>query len=124
MFDLFVMGGPLFMSIVTIGLILVLIATVRGVMLIFGTGDHPEEFIRGQLGLIKSAGLFAAVCGVLGQMIGLYSAFDAIEQIGSVSPAMLAGGLKVSSITTLYGLIVYVIALGSWLMLSGMMKKH
>lgn len=60
---------------------------------------------------IKSAGLLAAVTGILGQLIGLFSAFEAIQQMGTVSPAMLAGGLKVSIITTMYGIVIYIIAL-------------
>jgi len=65
------------------------------------------------LSLIKQAGLFSAVMGFLGQMIGLYQAFKAIEEMGNVSQAMLMGGLKVSSITTIYGLIVFAIALAT-----------
>ena len=60
---------------------------------------------------IRSTGLLAAITGILGQLIGLFSAFEAIQQMGSVSPAMLAGGLKVSMITTMYGIIIYVIAI-------------
>lgn len=123
MFELFVMGGVLFMSVVTIGLILVLVSSVRGAILIFGASHQSVEFIKRQLSFIKSSGLFAAVCGVLGQMIGLYSAFEAIEEIGQVAPAMLAGGLKVSSITTIYGLIVCVISILIWLALSAFLKK-
>ena len=40
----------------------------------------------------------------------LYDAFAAIENMGSVSQGILAGGLKVASTTTLYGLLVYIIS--------------
>lgn len=123
MMELFVEGGVLFMSIVTIGFILVLAATVRGAMLVFGENEHSAFYIKDQLAYIKAAGLFAVVCGVFGQMIGLFQAFKALEHMGSVSTAMLAGGLKVSSITTLYGLFVYLIALLSWLVLTAFAKK-
>ena len=63
------------------------------------------------VGQIKSVGLLAIITGVLGQLIGLFSAFEAIQQMGSVSPAMLAGGLKVSMITTIYGMIIYIVAI-------------
>lgn len=101
------MGGILFMSILTIILIGVLIATVHYWIKREATSSH--------LDLIKSVGLLAFVVGILGQMIGLFSAFEAIEQMGSISPAMLAGGLKVSSITTIYGLIIYALSLVLWL---------
>ena len=48
---------------------------------------------------------------ILGQIIGLYAAFEAIEAAADISPAMLAGGLKVSLITTIYGLLIFVISL-------------
>lgn len=60
---------------------------------------------------IKSAGLLAAITGVLGQLLGLFQAFDAIAKVGTVSPAILVGGFKVSMITTMYGLIIYLIAI-------------
>lgn len=66
---------------------------------------------QAKVAMIQKAGLLAAVTGILGQLIGLFSAFEAIQQMGSVSPAMLAGGLKVSMITTMYGVFIYVIAL-------------
>ena len=63
------------------------------------------------VGQIKNAGLLAVITGILGQLIGLFSAFEAIQQMGSVSPAMLASGLKVSMITTIYGVIIYIVAI-------------
>ena len=104
--NLFQMGGILFMSMLTIILIGVLIATVLYWV--------KKESTPGHLDLIKSVGLLAFIVGILGQMIGLFSAFEAIERMGSISPSMLAGGLKVSSITTIYGLIIYAVSLLLW----------
>lgn len=100
MIELFQMGGILFMSILTIEFIAVLFFAVKAVK-----GSNKN------ISLIQKAGLLAAVTGILGQLIGLFSAFEAIQQMGTVSPAMLAGGLKVSMITTLYGILIYLIAL-------------
>lgn len=99
MIELFQMGGPLFMSILTIELAAVIFFAAK----CFINKEHSVS-------QIKSAGLLAAITGILGQLIGLFSAFEAIQEIGSVSPAMLAGGLKVSMITTMYGIIIYAIA--------------
>ena len=60
--------------------------------------------------LVSSLSLFAVVWGVLGQVIGLIAGFDAIEAAGSVSPGILAGGLKVSFIPLAFGLVIYLIA--------------
>ena len=59
----------------------------------------------------REVGLLALTIGILGQVLGLYSAFKGIEEVGQVSQQMMAGGLKVSSITTIYGLIIYILSL-------------
>lgn len=107
MVELFQMGGLLFMSILTILLIGVLVAAGR-----YWTKSEAK---KSDLDLIKSIGLLAVITGVLGQLIGLFSAFEAIELMGSVAPGILAAGLKVSMITTLYGMIIYIISLIIWM---------
>ena len=47
--------------------------------------------------------------GFLGTVIGMVSAFDAIEVAGDISPSLVAGGIKVALITTIGGLIVAMI---------------
>lgn len=123
MFELFVMGGPLFMGLITFVFIAALVLAVRAAVEVYG-GGNPQVAYR-HLEMVRSIGLFALVLGVLGQMIGLYSAFDAIGQMkeGGLSPQMLAGGLKVSSITTIWGLICYCITLLISLGLGMMVKE-
>jgi len=47
--------------------------------------------------------------GFLGTVIGMIMAFDKIEQVGDISPTVVAGGMKVALITTVAGLIVALI---------------
>jgi len=51
----------------------------------------------------------APMLGFLGTVIGMIDAFDAIELAGDISPALVAGGIKVALITTVGGLIVAMI---------------
>lgn len=44
--------------------------------------------------------------GFFGTVVGMVSAFDAIEAAGDISPSVVAGGMKVALITTVGGLIV------------------
>ena len=44
--------------------------------------------------------------GFLGTVVGMIMAFDKIEQVGDISPTVVAGGMKVALITTIFGLIV------------------
>jgi biopolymer transport protein ExbB len=47
--------------------------------------------------------------GFLGTVIGMIGAFDAIEVAGDISPTLVAGGIKVALITTVFGLVVAMI---------------
>ena len=44
--------------------------------------------------------------GFLGTVIGMVQAFDDIERAGDISPTVVAGGMKVALITTIFGIIV------------------
>ena len=43
--------------------------------------------------------------GFLGTVVGLVQSFDSIQAAGDISPALVAGGMKVALLTTLLGLI-------------------
>ncbi|TVQ15483.1 MAG: MotA/TolQ/ExbB proton channel family protein [Bacteroidetes bacterium] len=51
----------------------------------------------------------APMLGFMGTVIGMISAFDAIAQAGDISPTIVADGIKVALLTTVFGLIVAVI---------------
>ena len=44
--------------------------------------------------------------GFLGTVIGMVIAFDNIQKAGDISPTVVAGGMKVALITTIFGIIV------------------
>ena len=44
--------------------------------------------------------------GFLGTVIGMVMSFDEIQQKGDISPTIVAGGMKVALITTIYGIVV------------------
>ena len=104
MFELINTGGPMFM----VPLTLLLLAVIGLIIAGFVKPDARRT------ALLLHVGVFAAVWGILGQTLGLISALDAIEAMGGVSPAMLAGGLKVSFVTTVTGLSVLTLALAGW----------
>jgi len=47
--------------------------------------------------------------GFMGTVIGMVQAFDDIEAAGDISPTVVAGGMKVALLTTVFGLIVAII---------------
>lgn len=69
-----------------------------------------------QMGLLEKniswLSLFIALApmlGFMGTVIGMISAFDSIQQAGDISPTVVAGGIKVALLTTVFGLIVAII---------------
>ena len=51
----------------------------------------------------------ATQLGFMGTVIGMVGAFDNIERQGDISPTVVAGGMKVALLTTVFGLITAVI---------------
>lgn len=51
----------------------------------------------------------APMLGFMGTVIGMIDAFDQIQVAGDISPAVVAGGIKIALITTVSGLIVAMI---------------
>jgi len=51
----------------------------------------------------------APMFGFLGTVVGMVAAFDSIETAGDISPSLVAGGIKVALLTTVFGLITAII---------------
>jgi hypothetical protein len=94
-------GGAFFMYPLALILIIVLILLTKA----FLTGGTPKI-----LSIISSLGVFSIVWGFTGQIIGLMSAFDAIQMAGDISLTVLAGGLKISFMAPIFGMIIFLIA--------------
>ena len=69
-----------------------------------------------QMGLLEKGlvwiSLFIAIApmlGFMGTVIGMIQAFDKIEAAGDMQPSLVAGGIKVALLTTVFGLIVAII---------------
>ena len=69
-----------------------------------------------QMGLLERGlvwiSLFIAIApmlGFMGTVIGMIEAFNRIEAVGDLSPAVVAGGIKVALLTTVFGLVTAII---------------
>lgn len=51
----------------------------------------------------------APMLGFMGTVIGMINAFDKIEAAGDMQPSLVAGGIKIALLTTVFGLIVAII---------------
>ncbi len=104
--DRFNEGGPVFMSLILICLLLSVLFIILGFINLKKSEQLTKKYIR----LITDSSLLGLVLGFLGSVIGLITAFDSIEAMGSPDPAIFAGGLKVSLLTATFGLFSFVIA--------------
>ncbi len=100
--NLFNDGGPLFMYVTLLLLLVVIGLFIMNIL-------KKTETSR-SISLISSVSLFALVWGFLGQLVGLIGAFDSIESYDNISPAILAGGIKVSILSPAFGMVVFLIA--------------
>jgi hypothetical protein len=116
-FELHIMGGWQFMSILFIILVTTFILGIVGFILAYGKSNSNLTRLNNIVLAIRFLGGFAVVWGVLGQGIGIYEACVAIQEMEDVSPALLAGGFQVSMITVLYGLIIFLISRIIWFIL-------
>ncbi|HHB52734.1 MAG TPA: MotA/TolQ/ExbB proton channel family protein [Saprospiraceae bacterium] len=82
--------------------------------------ENVEKAVVGyggvQMGLLEKniswLSLFIALApmlGFMGTVIGMIQAFDNIQKSGVMSPATVAGGIKVALLTTVFGLVVAII---------------
>ncbi len=111
--DLYVSGGMFMTPLTMLGIGIVLI-TIKKVVDVYVNEDEPLSKHKSSVNLILQLGILTFFVGILSQAIGLIDAFHAIEQIGAVSPAMLAGGLKVSMIAPVYGLLIMILSFIAW----------
>ncbi|MBT8385632.1 MAG: MotA/TolQ/ExbB proton channel family protein [Bacteroidia bacterium] len=100
-FDRLNEGGPFFMYPLLLILIIIFVLIVNGFL--------NKANIDKTLSLLSSLSLFAIVWGFLGHMIGMITALDTIEAVGDISSAVLAGGLKVSLLTLVFGSFIFLV---------------
>lgn len=94
LFSLFVSGGP-------VGMIII---TLLFIALFFAAWKAPAW--------VKEIGIAALVVGIFWTLLGQLQMADFIQGYdGDISKNVLAGGIKVSLIPVMYGLIVYFVSL-------------
>ncbi len=94
-------GGPVFMVPLMLFIFLIVILCVLALRKV----ETREKYSK----LISHVSLFALVWGFLGSTLGLIQGFDAIQSVDDISSGMMAGGLKIALLTTLFGLITFLI---------------
>ena len=90
---LFVEGGSVGMSIVTIIF----------VGMLFAAWKAPNW--------VEELGQAALVFGIMWFLVGINQAFNNIFFAGDIAPSVVCSGLKVASISIMYGVMIYILSL-------------
>nr|WP_321244723.1 MotA/TolQ/ExbB proton channel family protein [uncultured Psychroserpens sp.] len=103
--NLFMDGGPLFMSLILICLLVSLFFLFRG----FVNVKKSVPVAHKSLKLSSDLSLLGLVMGFFAAILGLISAFDSLEAMGNVDPSIFASGLKISLLTATFGLFTFLV---------------
>ena len=112
----FVDGGPVITIVIFIVMLVIIGLLVKAFL--------EKEENRKTTSLIANLAWFALAWGYMGRTFGLIMAFDKIAAAGDISPAMMAGGLKMALITPLMGLFAFILASAGLIVLTLVRKKN
>lgn len=112
-------GGPFFMSLILICFILAFVFLGFGFFNLKKNSNKSKKITS----LASDASVLGLVFGFLGSTIGMITAFDAIESIGDINTGMMAGGLKVSFLTTVFGCITFILPRIGIIILKALQKE-
>ncbi len=104
----FIEGTASFMSLVAIALVIGLAFCIERIIYLSLAEINTKKFMASIEAALEKGDVEAAK-DILGTVIGMVQAFDKIQQVGDISPTVVAGGMKVALITTIFGLIVALI---------------
>jgi biopolymer transport protein ExbB/TolQ len=106
--------GGFMMYPLTASAVLALALATRSAVRLFAAEAHPEPQLKAAIDGVLFWGSFALIIGVLGTVIGVFVSAQAVERAGEVAPSLVWGGIKVSLITTAYGMLILSAASLAW----------
>lgn len=118
--DLFIEGGVNFMVPLAIMLLLVFVLAGTLVYQYFTIGRASHRLLEG----IRQTGMLAMAWGVFSTVLGFFHALRALSELKEPLPFyVIMGGLKVALITTLFGMIVFLVSFALSIGLQPLVKK-
>ena len=103
LFNRFMEGGALFMSLILICLLISIYFIVKSILNIKTNIEISKKMLKH----ISDSGTLGLALGVMGAFIGLITAFDVLEATGEAAPSIIAGGLKIALLSPLFGLFTF-----------------
>ena len=98
---------PIYIMWITV-IILTVILSIRLIK------DRQNSWVKPLSEIILFTGSFAFLFGILGQATGIMQMMECIGEMGNIAPAIIAKGFLLSMLTTMYGLILFIISYFIW----------
>lgn len=117
---LFRSGGFMMWPITFCGIAVVALAG-RAMWRMRAGSTEPASTVRAGIDGVLFWGVYASVLGVLGTVVGVTLAAQAVEAAGEVHARLIGGGIKVALLTTIYGMLIL---LGGALLWFGLRQWH
>ena len=97
--------------------VVIAVVTFYSAYRVFRPGAEADLRTKAWIDATLFWGGFAMIWGVLGTLVGITIAAQAVEASGSVSTALVWGGIKVALLTSLFGMLILVVASLIWFVL-------
>ena len=115
MISLFIQGG-LFMWPLLLVAIVIIVLSIKKIIEITPTTKLNSRIEKG-INVIPFWGAMAVLIGFLAHYWGITMAMDAITKANDISPSIVAQGYKVSLITIIFGLLIFMFSAIIWFIL-------
>ena len=112
-------GGSFFMTLILLCFLMSIYFIIQAVVSLKKDSNKFKKMIA----LASDTSLLGLVVGFLGSLIGMITAFDSIDLIETISPGVLASGLKVSFLTTVFGVVTFILSRIGIVILKGLYKE-
>ena len=112
------------MSVLALVLVGIVGMTVYAIVVLNKKSNYTSKRYLIILKNIRSLGVFGFVIGLLGQFIGLFSAFKAVK-MGQIegTTSLFVEGFKISMIPAVFGVLLFVFSMVVWLFLKKLRVK-
>ena len=105
--ELYVSGGVNFMNPISVMLLIILLITAVVGYRYFRKNEISHRLVDS----VRQVGMLALAWGVFSTVLGFFQALDVLSELKDPLPFyVIMGGIKVALITSLYGMIVFLIA--------------
>ena len=98
----------------TFSFLVVVILALWSAVRLFRPGATPDLRSKAWVDAILFWGGFAVISGVLGTLVGIIIASQAIEAAGNVSSPLVWGGIKVAMLSSALGMMILAFAALLW----------